>query len=206
MEVTTLFTSLVLHTGVTHLLVNVIYLWLFGCQVEDALGRAEYAFLHRLRHRRRAAPGGRLQPPAAGRRRQRAVGASGAVAGILGLFAIRFYRARIKTLLVVPINLPAIYAIGGWLGVQLFHATNSLVSQEGTGAWAHLGGFTFGVVTGLLMRMSHEAEEEHFEDAQHHLTRGEPEPALRSLHVLEAATGRPARPPAPGESLPPARA
>lgn len=192
-ELATLFSSIVLHASAVHLLVNVAYLWLFGCLVEDVLGRAEYV----LFYLGSGIAGGLLYvavvqkvlpavAPMAPVSAAPAVGASGAVAGVLGLFAIRFYRAKIKTLLVVPMAIPALPAIGFWVGIQGACAVWSLFSRTDTGVWAHLGGFAFGILSGLLMRVMREAEEEYlFEDAERDLAENNVKRALRSLHEME---------------------
>ncbi|MBI3947557.1 MAG: rhomboid family intramembrane serine protease [Armatimonadetes bacterium] len=157
----TAFTSLALHANSIHLAVNMAYLWVFGCLVEDVLGRAEYLLFYigsgiagmlvRLVVVRHLLPSAVDEP---------AVGASAAVAGILGVFAIRFYRARIRALL-VPWALPAQWGIGVWVGLQAAFAVASLFSRAGTGCWSHVGGFLFGVASGLLMRLGREADEEY---------------------------------------------
>ena len=171
-----------LHAGILHLLVNMAYLWLFGCLVEDVLGRLEYLLFYagsgiaggllRVAIVKYLLPAGADLP---------AVGASGAVAGILGVFAIRFYRARVKTLVMVPVQLPAVPAIGVWVGSQIAYAVlsiflraepgavveKSLAVYASTGCWAHLGGFGFGLLSGWLMRLGRDADKEYlFTDAR----------------------------------------
>lgn len=164
----TAFTSLALHANAIHLVVNLAYLWVFGCLVEDVLGRAEYLLFYvgsgiagvlvRLAMVRTLVPAAIDEP---------AVGASAAVAGILGVFVIRFYRARIRALL-LPVAIPAQWAIGVWVGWQLACAVASLLSRSSTGCWSHIGGFLFGILSGFLMRLGREADEEYlWEDVLH---------------------------------------
>ncbi|HOJ20639.1 MAG TPA: rhomboid family intramembrane serine protease [Armatimonadota bacterium] len=195
-EIATLFSSMLLHASALHLLVNVTYLWLFGCLVEDVLGRVEYM----LFYLGSGMAGGLLYvvvvqkvlPAVAATplvTPEPAVGASGAVAGILGLFAIRFYRAKIKMLLLVPIAIPALPAIGFWVGIQGACAVSSLSTGVNTGCWAHLGGFAFGILSGCLMRVVPVAEEEYFfEDVERDLAENNVKSALRRLHEKQGSS------------------
>lgn len=145
----TVLTSMFLHGGWVHLIGNMWYLWVFGDNIEDRLGHVRFlgfylvagtvsAALHTL-----ANPGSPIPT----------VGASGAIAGVLGAYAFAFPRARVITL--VPIffflqimALPALLVLGLWFVVQIFSGSLAL----GTGAtggvawWAHIGGFAFGVL------------------------------------------------------------
>jgi membrane associated rhomboid family serine protease len=194
-EIATLFSSLLLHASAVHLLVNVTYLWLFGCLVEDVLGRVEYMLFYLGSGMaggllyvivvQKVLPAVAATPPVTA---DPAVGASGAVAGILGLFAIRFYRAKIKMLLVVPIAIPALPAIGFWVGIQGACAVSSLSTGVHTGCWAHLGGFAFGILSGWLMRVVRVAEEEYFfEDIERDLAENNVKSALRRLHEKQGS-------------------
>ena len=157
----TLFTSLFLHGGVVHLLGNLVFLWVFGPAVEDAMGRARYFFFF-------------LACGAAGSLAHTAVfpgsavpsiGASGSIAGLLGAFLILQPHARIVTLFPLVVywamaEVPALLFMPVWFGTQFFNGYLSLnaarATQEVVGVawWAHVGGFVFGMAVGLLMRLA----------------------------------------------------
>ena len=155
-QVFALFSSMFLHGGWLHLLGNMWTLWIFGDNVEDRLGRTNYILLYlaggiaaALMHIFTNA--GSLVPT---------VGASGAIAGIMGAY-FRFYPfARIETL--IPpfffgptFVLPAIVFLGWWFLLQFFNGAMSLgthgAAVSGIAWWAHVGGFLFGFVVTLLV-------------------------------------------------------
>jgi rhomboid family protein len=145
----TLLTSMFLHGGWLHLVGNMWYLWIFGDNVEDRLGHARYllfyiasglvaALLHYALN-----PGSQLPT----------VGASGAIAGVLGGYLVTFPHARVVTL--VPffpffqvMALPAVVVLGLWFVMQFFSGFLSLGFATGGGVawWAHIGGFAFGLI------------------------------------------------------------
>lgn len=145
---TSLFTSMFLHGGVIHLLGNMWYLWIFGDNIEDRMGPFRFlifylvcgllaAFVHVGFN-----PGSGIPT----------IGASGAVAGVLGAYLVSYPFARVLTL--VPllifwpvIELPALIVLGSWFIVQLFNGTMALTGAAGGGIafWAHIGGFMAGV-------------------------------------------------------------
>ena len=146
----TVFTSMFLHGGWAHLIGNMWYLWIFGDNVEDRLGPARYllfyltagvvsALVHYASNRASMVP---------------TVGASGAIAGVLGAYAVAFPRARVVTLVPLVIffqlvTLPALLVLGLWFVFQLFTGTLALAGTPGGGGvawWAHIGGFVFGGV------------------------------------------------------------
>ena len=147
-----------LHGGWLHLIGNMWFLWIFGDNVEDALGHAGYlALLPRLRRRRRARARRVVAPDLA---RCRWSGASGAIAGVLGAYLVWFPWARVKTLLFLGI----FFTIGGASRRRSSSCCGSSCSSSrarcrsrgrgrGAGgvAWfAHIGGFLAGVVAGAL--------------------------------------------------------
>lgn len=150
----TLFTSMFLHGGWIHLIGNMWYLWIFGDNVEDELGSLRFlgfylaagvvsALMHVLFHPDSLMP---------------AVGASGAIAGVLGAYAFAFPKARVVTL--VPIifffqivALPALLVLGLWFVFQFFSATLFTGGAGGGVAWwAHIGGFLFGIIAMATLR------------------------------------------------------
>jgi membrane associated rhomboid family serine protease len=150
-----LFVSMFLHGGWLHLAGNMLFLWVFGNNVEDRLGRIAFALLYVLGGL--AAAGLQLvfDPDSAIPQ----VGASGAIAAILGSYLVLFPHARIHTLVffifITWLELPALVVLVGWFVLQLFSGVGEMGRQVGGGVayWAHVGGFAFGLaITGLLFR------------------------------------------------------
>jgi hypothetical protein len=146
-----LFSSLFLHGGWLHLIGNMWFLYIFGDNVEDCLGRRRYLLFYLL-----SGVGANLIfllfSPAA---MMPLVGASGAIAGVMGAYFILFPGARVLTLVpiflfVTVIELPAYFFLGFWFILQfLFGAFSSMGPQVATGGvawWAHVGGFLVGVL------------------------------------------------------------
>jgi len=143
----TVLTSMFLHGGWMHMLGNMLYLWIFGNNVEDAMGHVRFVFFY-LICGIAAALAQALPNPAS---TTPMIGASGAIAGVLGAYLVLHPRARV--LVVIPIwviihtmRLPAVIVLGFWFVLQV--VSSVLSSSEGGGvAWgAHVGGFVAGVV------------------------------------------------------------
>jgi membrane associated rhomboid family serine protease len=151
----TALTSLFLHGGLLHLGGNLLFLWVFGPNVEDVLGRLRFLGFY-LASGVAAAIAQTLLSVAAGDPLVPMVGASGAIAGVMGAYIVFFPRARVLT--AVPIfvfirfmHLPASFFIGLWFALQLLYA---FVGGSGSGVafFAHVGGFVFGwLVTKALV-------------------------------------------------------
>ena len=151
----TIFTSMFMHAGWIHFLGNMLYLWIFGDNVEDMLGHLKYLFFYLLCGASASLTHGFVNFAS----RIPTVGASGAVAGVLGAYVFLFPRARIRTLLFVfvfvqVISLPAIILLGYWILIQVLSGITEFGSQTGSGiAWfAHIGGFATGLVLAVLMK------------------------------------------------------
>jgi membrane associated rhomboid family serine protease len=151
-----LLSSVFLHGGWTHLIGNMWYLWIFGDNVEDRLGKLRYL----LFYLGAGVAAGLLHLYFNPLSRVPAVGASGAIAGVLGAYLLAFPGARVITL--VPLfpffqlmALPAGVVLGFWFVFQFFSGTLSLAwttaSSGGTAWWGHVGGFVFGFVAMMLM-------------------------------------------------------
>ena len=154
---TPLVTAMFVHGGWMHIVGNMLYLWVFGDNIEDRLGRARYlvfyllcGILAGLAHT--------LAHPLSNRP---AIGASGAVAGVLGAYLLSFPRARILAL--VPLGfflhlteVPAGFFLGLWLILQLVSGIGALVAVEQVGQlvawWAHVGGFAAGMILIVTLR------------------------------------------------------
>jgi membrane associated rhomboid family serine protease len=154
-----LFTSAFLHGDPFHLLGNMLYLWIVGDNVEDRLGHPGYLMFYLLS----AAAAGFVHMGFNMGSRIPTIGASGAVSGVLGAYALLFPLSRIKFLFVFwflffvridTIYLPAVVAIGFWFLLQLLlgFMVASRPMMGGVAYWAHIGGFLFGVILVLLAR------------------------------------------------------
>ena len=151
----TFVTSQFLHGGFTHLGANMLYLWIFGDNVEDRLGHARFLILY-LASGIAASVSQILVTPSSA---IPMVGASGAIAGVLGAYLLMFPSARIVTL--VPLGfmlrtyeLPAAFFLGMWFVIQWVQGLTTIgdvADVGGVAFWAHIGGFVSGMVlTGLL--------------------------------------------------------
>lgn len=140
------FTSMFLHGDLLHLGGNMLYLWIFGNNVEDYMGPARFLIFYFVSGLAAVALFVSLNPNGT----IPMIGASGAIAGILGAYFVLFPRARILTLIWIIfiirlVWLPAILLLGYWFIIQLVMGVSSLASQGGGIAWfAHVGGFAFG--------------------------------------------------------------
>lgn len=157
----TLVSSLFLHGGFLHLAGNLIYLRVFGGAIEDALGRTRYVFFY-LACGAAGSLAHTLVFPASG---IPSIGASGSIAGLLGAFLVLRPHARIVTLFPLVVywamaELPAIVFLPVWFGMQFFNGFLSLQAARGTQEvagvawWAHVGGFVFGVVVAVMIRVA----------------------------------------------------
>ncbi len=146
-------TSMFLHGGFMHFLGNMWFLWLFGDNVEDRIGHAKFLLFYVLCGLAAGATHLALNPHSA----VPTIGASGAIAGVMGAYAITFPRAQVLTL--IPLGffmrtmlLPAWVFLGFWFVIQFFYGALAAAATHGqaTGVafWAHVGGF----VAGILLR------------------------------------------------------
>ena len=160
-DVIDIFTSMFMHAGLAHIAGNMLYLWIFGDNVEDRLGPVKYlafylmggvvaSLTHLLTN-----PGSQIPT----------VGASGAIAAVLGAYLVLFPQSRIMTF--IPLGffmrltaVPAIIVLGFWFILQLFSGVMSLGQADvgGVAFWAHIGGFVAGVVMAKLLAPGHRPE------------------------------------------------
>ncbi len=153
----TLVTALFLHAGWVHLLTNMWFLWLFGNSVEDRLGHLPFLALYLAGGVAATACHVLMLPPNMAHVAP-LVGASGAVAVILGANAVTYPFARIEALLFLVIiffvvEIPAILVLGFWFLMQMAYAANGNAAMDGIAWWAHIGGFALGaMVMPLLTR------------------------------------------------------
>ncbi len=140
------FTSMFLHGDLWHLGGNMLYLWIFGNNIEDQLGPIRFLIFYVVSGLAAVALFVSLNPDGT----VPMIGASGAIAGVLGAYFVLYPRARILTLIWIIfiirlVWLPAIFILGYWFVIQLVMGFSSLSNQGGGIAWfAHVGGFAFG--------------------------------------------------------------
>jgi len=147
------FVAMFLHAGWLHIGGNMLFLWVFGNNVEDRLGRLGYLLFYLLGGvaafalQLLIAPGSTIPT----------LGASGAIAAVLGAYLVAFPRARVLTLvfffLITFVELPAYLVLGLWFVIQLFSGVGELGTavNGGVAYWAHVGGFAFGLLVGLAL-------------------------------------------------------
>ncbi len=150
--------SAFLHAGWLHFLGNMLYLWIFGDNVEDRLGHVPYALFY-LAGAVFAAAAQAFSNPAS---TVPMVGASGAIAAVMGAYFVLFPRARIESLLIFGfwvevISVPAVFYLAIWFAMQLvsgaFALANATGAQGGVAWWAHAGGFAFGMLVAWVWRV-----------------------------------------------------
>jgi len=157
LQVTTVVSSMFLHGGWLHFLGNMWYLWIFGDNVEDRMGHGRYLVFYLLS----GAVAGGAQIAVNPDSYIPMVGASGAIAGVMGAYFVLFPRSRVLTLLPVFIfiqivEIPAIWFLGLWFFFQVLSGVGSIAttagSQGGIAFWAHVAGFAAGFAGVFLFR------------------------------------------------------
>ena len=155
-NVITMFVSMFLHGGWLHLGGNMLYLWIFGDNVEDRLGHARYLFFYLVCGLLATLAHAVMSPES----RMPSIGASGAIAGVLGAYIVLYPKQRVTTLIPIFIfitirEIPAVFLLGFWIVMQLFFGAASmsgnLQSAGGVAYFAHIGGFIAGMVLVMLM-------------------------------------------------------
>lgn len=146
----TLVSYAFLHADWMHLLSNMLFLWIFGDNVEDALGHVRFVLFYlacaifaALAHMAFNLDGN-----------SPLIGASGAVAGVMGAYIVLFPHARVfvlaKIVIPIPLPVPAFWMLGFWIATQLFYVL--IGSDEPIAWWAHLGGFVSGIVLAAILK------------------------------------------------------
>ena len=156
-----LLTALFIHAGLLHLGGNMLYLWIFGDNVEDVLGHLPYLFFYLVGGVAATMahvytnPGSSIPT----------VGASGAIGAVLGAYLVLYPQSRILTF--IPLGffmmlkmVPAAIVLGAWFILQLFQGVLTLGGPDvgGTAFWAHIGGFVFGVFYAILFMKPRQAK------------------------------------------------
>ena len=162
--------SMFLHDGWMHFLGNMLYLWIFGDNVEDSLGHGGFMLFYVLCGSVAAITQTLIHPYST----IPMIGASGAIAGVMGAYFVLFPHSRILAavfllLFLDIVEIPALFFLGFWFLMQLFSGVGSLGATTATGGtafWAHIGGFVVGVLGGLIARMRASARHEYWHDAR----------------------------------------
>ena len=150
-----LVTSMFMHGGWMHLIGNMGYLWVFGNNVEDAMGHRRFIVFYLLSGLG-AAAGQILADPSS---TVPMIGASGAISGVLGAYLLLYPHARVTILLwfgflIYPIKIMALWVLGIWIGLQFFNAAGDN-GGGGVAWWAHIGGFVTGMALIPFFRYRH---------------------------------------------------
>ena len=145
----TVLTSMFMHGGWFHLIGNMLFLWVFGNNIEDATGHGRFLVFYLLCGVAAAAAQTFISPHSV----VPMVGASGAISGVLGAYLLLYPKVRVHTLIILPIYittvaLPAWVMLGYWILLQVLSGLGSLSEVEGGGVafFAHVGGFVTGLV------------------------------------------------------------
>lgn len=151
------FASMFLHGGWLHLIGNMLFLFVFGRSIEDRYGHLQFLVIYFLSGLTAAATQilvnlGSTVPT---------IGASGAIAGVLGAYAVCFPRARITTLIPIfiifwTVQIPALFLLGYWFLIQFVTGYQMLAIETATGGgvawWAHIGGFLMGIILVIALK------------------------------------------------------
>lgn len=149
-EIYTLITSQFLHSGLIHIGFNMLFLWVFGNNIEECLGHFKFLFFY-LSCGVLAAL---TQWFVAMESMIPTVGASGAIAGVMGAYLLKYPHSKIILFPFVTKKLPAFFFLGFWFVYQAFKGVASLglpQSSSGSAYWAHAGGFIFGAILATLL-------------------------------------------------------
>lgn len=176
----TLFTSMFMHGGIMHLVGNMVYLWVFGDNIEDVLGHVKYLIFYLL--------GGvaatlahmgslylSLPLISTGGLNIPTVGASGAISAVLGAYLLLYPRAKIRTLtfyfFITIVTIPAYYYLGFWFIYQLLMGFISLTGfSSGVAFWAHIGGFAAGMFAVKAFRIKPRGKKRRTRDRKEKVT------------------------------------
>ena len=160
-----LFSSQFLHAGWAHVLSNMLYLWIFGDNVEDRLGHTRFLVFYLFAGAAAAILQMLFNPFSA----VPMVGASGAISGVMGAYFVMYPHSRVLTFVFLfLVEVPAIFFLGIYFVMQLLSGFGSLGASSaaagGTAFWAHVGGFIFGVMMGVVLRARGYRRWEHDDD------------------------------------------
>jgi len=186
-----LFSSMFLHMGFGHILFNMLFLWIFGGPVEEQTGAKKFLLYYFGAGLSADALYLLMQLFSESGRNAPAVGASGAISGILGLYLYRYFYSKVKLVVTFfifprPVNLPAAPLILCWFFQNLIFGLTSFTAPVGIAFWAHIGGFLFGIAVGRQNRYGRKGEVEHLKEKilQKLGKKGRWETVERELHTL----------------------
>ncbi len=150
----TLFSSMFMHGGWMHIIGNMLYLWVFGDNIEDRMGRVKFLLFY-LVCGLAADAAQILNDPIS---RTPSLGARGGVAGVLGAYLLLYPKHRVNVLIFLGIfarmtQLPAVAVLGFWFVLQLFNGVVSIGAETGVAYWAHVGGFGAGMLIALPLAL-----------------------------------------------------
>jgi len=159
----TILTAMFMHAGWMHIIGNMVFLWAFGPEIEDSMGPLKYLVFYLLSGLAASLTQLALMPHSTVPN----LGASGAIAGVMGAFIVTYPRDKIRTVLLIGWfvdvrAIPAALLIGLWFVIQLFSQVGAVASAQGGGGVAysaHVGGFIFGAVTARLFESSRSSSE-----------------------------------------------
>lgn len=142
----TIYTSMFMHGSFLHLLGNMLFLWIFGDNVEDSMGHLRFLLFYLVTGFAAATTQALLSPDST----VPMIGASGAVSGVLGAYVLLHPKATVHVLIFIPfyvtvVRMPAMLTLGIWFLAQLLSAAITPVGQPGIAFWAHIGGFVAGM-------------------------------------------------------------
>jgi len=147
----TLVTFMFLHAGWMHVIGNMLYLWIFGNNIEDAMGHGKFTLFYFACGIIAGLTMILVDPNS----HTPVVGASGAISGVLASYMLLYPRARVRVWLVVwPVWIRAVWVVGVWFVLQLLNAVLTPASEPGTAWWAHVGGFAAGLLLTPLLKSS----------------------------------------------------
>ncbi len=185
----TFLTYMFFHAGAAPLLLNMFYLWVFGAGVEEAVGKIKMLLLYAGA----GCAGGMLQWLAAIRllpaaqAAQPIVGASAACAGLIGIYAARYYRAKLSFVF-LPYRPSVVALVSFFLGYEMLMGIWSVLqnqTQDGVAHWAHVGGFVFGLAAAQIMGLIKLGQKAYLQqDAEHALSRANAGAAMRRWESL----------------------
>jgi membrane associated rhomboid family serine protease len=149
----TILTSMFLHGGILHLAGNMLYLWIFGNNVEDSFGHFRFLLFYLVCGAGAALAMAYIDPTS----RIPMIGASGAISGVLAAYVLLYPRARVTVIVPLgiilwPFSITAMWVVGFWFLLQLISAGMADPAQPGTAWWAHVGGFAAGLLLTPLVK------------------------------------------------------
>jgi membrane associated rhomboid family serine protease len=149
----TIFTAMFLHGGLLHLGGNMLFLWIFGNNIEEAMGHVKFTLFYFASGIAAALAMALIDVSS----ETPMVGASGAISGVLGAYMLLYPRARVHVIVPLgiifyPLWVRAIWVVGIWFLIQLISAAFTDPAQPGTAFWAHVGGFAAGIVLTPLLK------------------------------------------------------